>query len=85
MRLAAIVSRAQLLRHGLGRRIRLRQDDDLGSARDPGHEGDVTALASHHLDEKRPPVGGGGGLETIDRFEGNVQGGVDTDRDLRAD
>src|SRR5664279_299321 len=81
---AALARGVELLREVLGARLHLGNDDRLGSSRDSRHEREVPAVAAHDLDEERPLVGGGRDLQAVDRFERDVEGRVDADRDVRA-
>jgi len=82
--LPPLVGPAQLAGERLGIRLHLGDGHGLCPAGDPRHEGEVAAVAAHHLDEERPAVGGGGGLEAVDGLQGHVEGSVHPNRDLRA-
>src|SRR5450759_1918001 len=61
-----------------------RENDTLRAACNSGHQCQIAAIATHHLDKKRPLMRRGGHLESVDGFQCNIQGAVDTNSDFRA-
>ena len=58
--------------------------DPLGARRQARHDGEVAAVAPHHLDDERPPPGHGRLLDLVDGLDDGVQRGVGADGELRA-
>ena len=55
----------------------------MGPARNAGVEGDVARVAPHHFQDHDSIVAGGGEVEPIEGFRGNVHGCVKPDRLFR--
>jgi hypothetical protein len=84
VRFAAIVCPAQLGGDEFRICLDLGDHNRFSPAGNAGHQRQVTAIASHRLDEKSPLVRRGGDLQPINRFKRDVERGVDADGDLRA-
>src|SRR5437879_2822573 len=57
--------------------------DDVCAAGDSGTQGDPTRVAAHHFDEHDPVMRFGGGVEAVNSFGGDHQGGVEAEGDFR--
>ena len=66
-------------------RRRLRQEGVVRAAGDRAHERQIAAVAAHHLDDERAPVGLGRRADRVDRLGDAVQRGVRADGHVRAD
>ena len=57
--------------------------DSLGAAREPSHQGEVAAVATHHLDHEATPRRYRRLLDLVDRFDDRVERSIGADRELR--
>jgi hypothetical protein len=58
----------------------LGDEDDVGAARDPAHDGDPAGVAAHHLDDHDAVVRLGGRVQAVDRLRGDEDRGVEAER-----
>ena len=59
-------------------------EDDVGAAGDAGGDGDPAGVAAHDFDDLDAGVGFGGGVEAVDGFGGDGDGGVEAEADVGA-
>src|SRR5262245_4756915 len=84
VRLTAIVSPAQLGGDEFRISLDLWDYNRLSPAGDPGHQRQVTAIAPHRLDKKSSLMRRGCDFQPVNRFERDVERGVDADGYLRS-
>ena len=60
------------------------EEDDIGTAGDAGGDSDPAGIAAHDFDDLDARVGFGGGVEAVDRFGGDGDGGVETEAGVGA-
>jgi hypothetical protein len=69
----------------VGARRALGDEHEVGAGCQAAHQGEVAAVASHHLDDERALVAGGRTLQRVDGLGDPVQGGVGADRHVGAE
>ena len=58
-------------------------EDDIRAARNARRDGDMPRVAAHDFKDHNAVMARGGGLEPVERFGCNRNGGIETDRDFR--
>ena len=64
----------------LDRQRMLGDEDHVGAAGDPAHDGDPARVTPHHLDHHHAVVRLGRGVQAVDRLRGDCDGGVEAER-----
>ena len=61
---------------------KLRDDDHVGAAGQPSHHCDPSGIATHHLDNHDAMMGGGRGVQPIERLDHHADRGIESDAEL---
>src|SRR5579884_4412615 len=71
-----LVAGQDLLADQIGLERDLRDQDDMGSSRNPRVQRDPADIAPHHFDHDHPMMAFGGGMKLVERFAGGVDRGL---------
>src|ERR1041385_3520660 len=82
--LSTLVGSAELSRHFLRIRFNFRNHCNFSTASDSCHESEITAVTPHDFYKKRSSVRRGGDLQSVDRLKRNIEGGIDSEGNIRA-